>query len=56
MNKAILISLENLLTYSWIKEKVDSGSLKLWGWYFSVEDGSLLQWQAKSKKFVPLSV
>ena len=54
--EAILISLENLLTYSWIKEKVDSGSLKLWGWYFSVEDGSLLQWQAKSKKFVQLSV
>ncbi len=38
---AILVSLENLLTFPWVKERVASGVLNLHGWYFDIEDGNL---------------
>ncbi len=39
---AIGVSLKNLLTFSWIRERVESGSLQLHGWYFDLESGDLL--------------
>ena len=38
---AILVSLENLLTFPWISERVESGSLLLHGWYFDIGAGQL---------------
>lgn len=38
---AILVSLENLLTFPWIRERVESGSLLLHGWYFDISIGQL---------------
>lgn len=48
---AILISLENLLSYPWIRRRVHEGSLALHGWYFDMERGELLQYQAAAGKF-----
>ncbi|CAG0968207.1 carbonic anhydrase [Methylophilaceae bacterium] len=48
---AILISLENLLSYPWIRRRVHEGSLALHGWYFDMERGELLQYQAATGKF-----
>ena len=39
---SIEISLNNLLTFPWIKEKRDSDKLTLHGWYFDIKTGSLL--------------
>jgi len=39
--ESIIVSLENIITFPWIKEKVDSGDLKLFGWHFTINDGSL---------------
>ncbi|MRW93517.1 carbonic anhydrase [Duganella sp. FT80W] len=36
---SILQSLDNLLTYPWLKRRVDAGQLKLHGWYFDLERG-----------------
>ena len=41
--RAILVSLDNLMTFPWIKERVEQGSLQLHGWYFDIEQGLLLQ-------------
>lgn len=38
----ILVSLENLLTFPWVKERVQQGALMLHGWYFDLESGHLL--------------
>jgi carbonic anhydrase len=48
---AVLISLENLLSYPWIRRRVHEGSLALHGWYFDMERGELLQYQADAGKF-----
>ncbi len=39
--ESIITSIHNLLTFPWLKEKVDDGSIELHGWYFSLSDGKL---------------
>ena len=34
-------SLHNLLTYPWVRERVDAGTLVLHGWWFDLETGDL---------------
>ncbi|PCJ24484.1 MAG: carbonic anhydrase [Rickettsiales bacterium] len=41
--ESILTSIENLLTFPWIKEKVKNNTLALHGWYFSLNNGKLLR-------------
>lgn len=38
----ILISLNNLMTFPWIKEGVAAGHITLHGWYFDLEKGRML--------------
>ncbi|MBE2258361.1 MAG: carbonic anhydrase [Rhodobacteraceae bacterium] len=40
----ILVSLENLLTYPWIAERVEAGTVRLHGWYFDLAAGDLLHY------------
>ena len=40
-HEAVKVSLENLLTFPWVKEAVDAGKLQTHGWYFDLEIGSL---------------
>jgi carbonic anhydrase len=40
--RAILVSLRNLMTFPWVRERVEKGSLTLHGWYFDIEQGQLL--------------
>jgi len=43
---AIALSLENLMTFPWIKERVEAGRLTLHGWYFDINAGELLGYEA----------
>lgn len=52
---AILVSLENLLTFPWIKQRVQQGALVLHGWYFNIETGELEAYNPFSGEFEPLS-
>ncbi|MDH2917832.1 MAG: carbonic anhydrase [Sideroxydans sp.] len=52
--RAIVVSLQNLLSFSWIAERVASGTLALHGWYFDIESGQLLAYQADREKFISL--
>ncbi|MDH2916010.1 MAG: carbonic anhydrase [Gallionella sp.] len=49
--RAILVSLENLKTFPWIRERVEDGSLMLHGWYFDIEHGELLRYDATTHAF-----
>ena len=40
-HEAVKVSLENLLTFPWVKEAVDAGKLQTHGWYFDLETGTL---------------
>ncbi len=52
--QAILISLRNLMTFSWVRERVENGSLVLHGWYFDIKRGQLLRHNPASRTFEPL--
>ncbi|HQR50417.1 MAG TPA: carbonic anhydrase [Methylophilaceae bacterium] len=48
---SILVSLENLMSYPWIKSRVEAGKLLLLGWYFDMVNGELLQYEADPGEF-----
>lgn len=52
--RAILVSLDNLMTFSWVKERVQQGVLKLHGWYFDIEQGQLLHFDPAAQRFEAL--
>lgn len=49
--QAIMVSLENLITFPWIAERVESGDLALHGWYFDIEAGELHVFDAPTNTF-----
>jgi len=52
--EAILLSLGNLLTFPWLSERVEAGTLALHGWYFDLEAGELLRYSPEQGVFVKL--
>ena len=52
--RAILISLRNLMTFPWVRECVEGGSLALHGWYFDIKHGQLLRHNAATDAFEAL--
>jgi carbonic anhydrase len=52
--QAIGVSLKNLMTFPWVRERIDSGLLSLHGWYFDIERGQLLQYSPFTHAFEPL--
>jgi carbonic anhydrase len=51
---AILISLENLLTFPWLVERVNAGDLAIHGWYFDLEAGEMLSYNPETALFEKL--
>lgn len=49
--QAILVSLDNLMTFPWIRDRVEQGKLELHGWYFDIERGELLGYDAADRRF-----
>lgn len=52
--ESVLVSLENLLTFPWIRERVEKGELMLHGWHFNIEKGIITAYDPASKEFKPL--
>lgn len=48
---AVLVSLENLTTFPWIRERIANKSLKLHGWYFDIETAQLEIYNPMSGRF-----
>jgi carbonic anhydrase len=49
--ECIMLSLENLKTFPWIKDRVESKKLKLHGWYFELDGGNLMEFNSKKQLF-----
>lgn len=47
----ILVSLENLQSFPFVKKRLDEGKLSLSGWYFNIENGELLQYDPDKRRF-----
>lgn len=52
---AIQGSLDNLMTFPSIRERVEQGKLQLHGWYFDLEEGRLLGLDPGTQRFEPLA-
>jgi len=52
---AVLVSLENLTTFSWVRERVESGELQLHGWYVDIAVPQLSAYDWESGKFKPFN-
>ncbi len=50
----IRVSLENLLTFPWIREAVESGEMRLHGWYFDLNNGALYRYDDDTDAFVSM--
>lgn len=52
---AIEVSLDNLLSFPWIRRRVETGQLYLHGWYFDMDHGALLRYNPADGRFDSLS-
>ena len=52
---AIEVSLNNLLTFPWIRRRVESRQLWLHGWYFDMDHGELLHYNPEDGRFDKMS-
>ena len=52
---AILVSLENLMTYPWLKERVEAGDVSLHGWYVDITSGQLFSYHPANGAFEAVS-
>ncbi|MDD2721162.1 MAG: carbonic anhydrase [Gallionella sp.] len=52
--RAILVSLANLLTFPWIAQRAAEGTLQLHGWYLDIKHSQLLGHNPDTDSFEPL--
>jgi len=50
---SIAHSLRNLMSYPWIKSRVEEGTLSLYGWHYDLAGGALSVMDSKSEVFLP---
>ncbi|PLY12732.1 MAG: carbonic anhydrase [Desulfuromonas sp.] len=51
----IVHQLRNLLTYPYIRSKLGTGELKIFGWYYMIETGEIFNYNPDTKTFDPVS-
>ena len=51
---AVLVSLENLTTFPWVRERIQSGELQLHGLYVDIAGPSLSAYDWEAGKFLPI--
>ncbi|WP_308447408.1 carbonic anhydrase [Parachitinimonas caeni] len=51
---AILVSLNNLRSFPWVKSREDEGTLTVHGWYFDLQAGALHAYSPRLDSFLPL--
>ena len=49
---SLLLGVENLLTFPWLRERVAAGQLALHAWYFHIADGQLFGFDRETGSFV----
>lgn len=52
--EAILVSLENLMTFPFVKKKVENGDISLHGVWLNIRDGGLEQYLSTTGSFQPI--
>lgn len=55
-HELVRFSLKNLMTFDWIRERVEANKLDLHGWYFGIEKGVLYNMDQESQEFVAVDL
>lgn len=50
----VLIQLDHLMGYPYVRERVQQGMLHIAGWYYDIEQGTVQQWRESSGRFEEL--
>lgn len=53
--RSVALQLARLLTYPFVEERVDAGTLSLHGWHYIIEDGQILALDVEKERFSPLA-
>lgn len=53
---SIITQLENLMSYPYIREKLDAGRLFVHGWYYKIENGEIEYFDPSDYAFHPLKI
>ncbi|HSV30173.1 MAG TPA: carbonic anhydrase [Candidatus Omnitrophota bacterium] len=51
-HETVAISLSNLMTFPWIRERVEAGRMMLHGWWFDLDNGELFRLDPVANTFV----
>lgn len=52
---SVISQIENLLTYPYVKEQVDAGTLHIYGWMYDIENGDIEYYDPDEYEFKSLS-
>ncbi|MBN2689746.1 MAG: carbonic anhydrase [Gammaproteobacteria bacterium] len=52
--ESLLISLQNLQTFPWIKDKIDKKEIYIHAWYLDLASGTIEAYNSDLKEFIPL--
>jgi carbonic anhydrase len=50
----VLVQLEHLMTFPFVRSRVNEGKLGLHGWYFDIETGKIWYYNTQQNRFLPL--
>lgn len=51
---AVVVSMGNVLSFPWVREKVEAGTIAIHGWYFDLRTGELSSFDPSEARFVPV--
>lgn len=51
---AVVVSMGNVLSFPWVREKVEAGTLAIHGWYFDLRNGELSAFDPTDARFAPV--
>ncbi|WP_141590836.1 MULTISPECIES: carbonic anhydrase [unclassified Myxococcus] len=50
----VLVQIEHISTYPWVKERLDAGTLRLHGWWFDIATAQVHAWRPLLGRFIPM--
>ncbi|WP_426753273.1 carbonic anhydrase [Myxococcus sp. Y35] len=50
----VLLQMEHIASYPWVKERLDAGSLRLHGWWFDIGTAQVHTWRPSLGRFIPM--
>lgn len=50
----VLLQMEHIASYPWVKARLDAGTLRLHGWWFDIASAQVHAWRPSLGRFIPM--